>query len=246
MSDVKLSIVTVTYNAEKFVENTLKSVISQNFPDMEYIVIDGKSTDGTLAIINSYASHIQKIVSEPDNGIFDAMNKAIGMAKGEWIYFLNAGDLFANNNVLNSIPWQELNTKTAFYGDMIYVRGSHEEFSKSRPVAFLHESMPASHQAFFVKTQAAKATGFDLQYKYAADYDMMFRLINEYGDNSFAHIPLVIAKYEAAEGFSSRYPNDVFGEVITIRSHIKKNWRWYWDYAKYSLKKNIGYKSQHS
>lgn len=245
MSDVRLSIVTVTYNAAGLVEDTLKSVIGQDFHDMEYIVVDGKSTDGTLDIINRYASHIQTIVSEPDRGIFDAMNKALRMAKGQWVYFLNAGDLFAGNNVLNEIPWQDVDNKIAFYGDMIYVRGSKEEYSRSREVAFLHESMPASHQAFFVKTAAAHEVGFDLHYKYAADYNMMLRLITAHGDASFAHIPLTIAKYEAEEGFSSRYPNDVFGEVIAIRSHIRKDWLWYWDMTKYKIKKWLHYKSRH-
>ncbi len=243
MSNVKLSIVTVTYNAENLVEDTIKSIIEQDFSDMEYIVIDGKSTDRTLDIINHYASCIQTIVSEPDRGIFDAMNKALRLVKGEWVYFLNAGDLFASSNVLKSIPWKDLDNKIAFYGDMIYVRGSNEKFSQSRPVSFLHESMPASHQAFFVKSEAAKKIGFDLQYKYASDYNMMLRLITTHGDASFAHIPLTIAKYEAEEGFSSRYPNDVFGEVIAIRSHIKKDIVWYWDLVKYKLKKRLHYKS---
>lgn len=245
LSNQTLSIVTVCYNASRTLEATMQSIVGQTFDDYEYIVIDGKSTDGTLSIIQKYGDHVDQLVSEPDHGIFDAMNKALSIAHGKWVYFLNAGDVFAGPDVLLSIPWASLETKTAFYGDMIYVRGTSEEHSVSRPVSFLHESMPASHQAFFVKTEAARTVGFNTRYKFAADYNMMFQLINKNGDDSFAHIPVTIAKYEAAEGFSSRYPNDVFGEVIAIRSQIKKDWQWYWDYTKYQLKKKIGYKSEH-
>lgn len=239
-----LTIVTVCYNAATTLETTMQSIVGQDFDDYEYIVIDGKSTDGTLSVIQKFADHIDLLVSEPDHGIFDAMNKALTKAHGKWIYFLNAGDIFAGPNVLSSIPWSELDSKVAFYGDMIYVRGTSEEHSRSRDVSFLHESMPASHQAFFVKTHAARETGFNVRFKYAADYNMMLHLINHYGDASFAHIPVTIAKYEAEEGFSSRYPNDVFGEVIAIRAQFRRNWHWYWDKAKYLLKKRIGYKSK--
>lgn len=99
----KISVVTVTYNCVDVLENTLESVINQKYSNVEYIVIDGKSNDGTLHLINKHKDHISILVSEPDKGIFDAMNKAINLATGDWILFMNAGDTFADDNVLTNV-----------------------------------------------------------------------------------------------------------------------------------------------
>ncbi|MCH4099742.1 MAG: glycosyltransferase [Prevotella sp.] len=98
-----ISIITVCYNAEKEIETTLKSVTGQTFTDREYIIIDGESSDRTLEIIQQYRQKIDILVSEPDKGIYDAMNKGVKYARGEWIIMMNAGDVFANNNVLEDI-----------------------------------------------------------------------------------------------------------------------------------------------
>ena len=99
----KVSVVTVTYNAADYVEMTLRNVVSQNYAHLEYIVIDGNSTDATMEIIGHYKEHINILVSEPDNGIYDAMNKATHLASGEWIIFMNAGDTFDNPSVLQNV-----------------------------------------------------------------------------------------------------------------------------------------------
>lgn len=99
----KLSIITVCYNAENEIARTIESVLKQTFNDFEYIIVDGSSTDSTLNIVNSYKSSIQQIISEPDKGIYDAMNKGIKMANGEWVIMMNAGDQFASNTVLDEI-----------------------------------------------------------------------------------------------------------------------------------------------
>ena len=100
----KLSIITITYQAEKFVERTIQSVISQgNRPEIEYIIIDGASQDGTLAIVEKYRANIDILVSEPDRGIYDAMNKGIQQATGDYLIFMNAGDSFASNHTLDSL-----------------------------------------------------------------------------------------------------------------------------------------------
>lgn len=90
----KFSIITVTYNAEKVLEDTIQSVISQTYHHIEYIIVDGASKDGTLSIINRYRSRIHTVVSEPDKGLYDAMNKGIALASGDYLCFLNAGDCF--------------------------------------------------------------------------------------------------------------------------------------------------------
>lgn len=99
----KISIITVCYNAASEIEKTIQSVIDQTFLDYEYIIVDGKSTDSTMDIVYKYRDRIHQIVSEPDNGIYDAMNKGTRIASGEWLLFMNTGDMFANNRVLENV-----------------------------------------------------------------------------------------------------------------------------------------------
>ena len=99
----KFSIITVTYNAEKVLEDTIQSVISQTYHHIEYIIVDGASKDGTLSIINRYRSRIHTVVSEPDKGLYDAMNKGIALASGDYLCFLNAGDCFHEDDTLLSL-----------------------------------------------------------------------------------------------------------------------------------------------
>src|SRR5476649_1626689 len=103
MQDLKISLITVTYNAESTIGRCIESVIAQNFENIEYIIVDGNSTDKTIQIINQYKNHISIFLSEPDNGIYDAMNKGIKLASGDVIGMLNADDFFADNTVLTDI-----------------------------------------------------------------------------------------------------------------------------------------------
>ena len=116
-----VSIVTVVFNGEAELESTIRSVIGQTyFPQIEYIIIDGGSTDGTTSIIKRYEQYITRWVSEPDKGIYDAMNKAVGMARGEWINFMNCGDMFARDTVLENIFSKEIPDSISFlYSDYL-------------------------------------------------------------------------------------------------------------------------------
>jgi glycosyltransferase involved in cell wall biosynthesis len=105
----QVSIITVTYNAEKYLEQTIKSIMEQDYPNIEYIIIDGASTDGTIDIIKKYEKYITRWISESDNGIYDAMNKGIKLTTGNWINFMNAGDGFSSENILSSIFYKNYN-----------------------------------------------------------------------------------------------------------------------------------------
>ena len=116
-----ISIITVAYNASNTIETTILSVVNQTYPNIEYIIIDGGSTDGTIDIIKKYESKITKWISEPDKGIYDAMNKGINLARGEWINFMNCGDSFYENNTLQVISDTIINSKdiNVIYGNSI-------------------------------------------------------------------------------------------------------------------------------
>ena len=119
MSNVKISIVTVCYNAVAVIEKTIQSVLSQTYRNIEYIVIDGASTDGTIDVLKKYQTKISCFISEPDEGIYDAMNKGLKIATGEWICFMNAGDFFYDTEVLNSMHFDEYSSNLygCLYGD---------------------------------------------------------------------------------------------------------------------------------
>ena len=114
----KVSIITVCFNAKEMLMTTLEDIRKQKYDNLEYIVIDGKSSDGTLDLVNNDQDIISKIVSEPDKGIYDAMNKGINIATGEWVIFMNAGDTFANENILTRV-FKEDDDADVIYGDVI-------------------------------------------------------------------------------------------------------------------------------
>lgn len=118
-----ISIITICRNAGQGIENTIKSVVTQTYKDFEYIIIDGNSNDGTIDIIKKYESQITKWVSEPDKGIYDAMNKGLKMASGEWVIMMNAGDYFAESDVLEKVFAHDIpDTKTFLYSDVYCLR----------------------------------------------------------------------------------------------------------------------------
>lgn len=151
----KISVITVCFNAENVIEKTIKSVVNQSYKDKEYIIIDGKSTDETMSIISRYKNDIQIIVSEPDEGIYDAMNKAIKIAHGEWVCFMNAGDVFRNNDVLENVFNEPIpSTATFLYSD-IFITYGNEDFLC--PMNFSKGGL--IHQAIIYKRNSHKKYG---------------------------------------------------------------------------------------
>ncbi|MEK7144011.1 MAG: glycosyltransferase family 2 protein [Patescibacteria group bacterium] len=185
---MKVSIITVSCNSVKTIEDTIKSVLSQTYLDIEYIIIDGGSTDGTVEIINKYRDKIAKFVSEPDKGIYDAMNKGVKLAAGEIIGALNSDDFYADNKVIVEVAdkMRETNADVC-WGDLVYVDRNNTDkiirFWKSseyRKGKFKQGWHPP-HAAFFVKKQVYDKYGlFNLNFKIAADYELMLRFLEKY------------------------------------------------------------------
>lgn len=235
----KITIVTVCFNAATIIEETIKSVISQTYSNYEYIIIDGKSTDNTLDIIKQYAKQISLIISETDNGIYDAMNKGLKYASGEWIGFINAGDKYYGKDVLKDIFSTPLESINIVYGNTEFIRPSGRQIERSFNPSWLKKNMPTCHQSFFVRTDKAKEIGFDLKYKYASDYNMMYNILQKYGIGSVKHVSTVVSSYNACEGASMRFPNAVFKETLKIRKLSSDK---IYGYVRYYIKKAIGRK----
>lgn len=176
---IKISIITACLNAVKTIEQTLQSVLNQDYPNLEYIIIDGGSTDGTLEIINKYRERLAVVISEPDNGIYDAFNKGLKHATGDIIGILNADDFYA--------PWAiqtiadvyvEAPNADVFYGNVVVVDEQNAQW-KIYPLGSpenLNTGMSLSHPATFVTRKAYEKYGiFDDYYRIAADWDLMLR-----------------------------------------------------------------------
>ena len=197
-----VSVITVTFNAEKVVEKTILSVIGQTCAKLEYLIIDGASKDGTLEIINRYRDRIERcgrIVNEPDKGLYDAMNKGVRMASGEWILFLNADDVFVNNDtVADVVAFIEKHPEAdVVYGNTeqilehgVYTLRSEEPY-KDHKITFCHQSV-------FVRRNILLTHPFDLKYRFAADYEQLSSFFLE--GRRFMHIDRTVARMELRSG----------------------------------------------
>lgn len=184
------TIVTVTYNAEKLLQQTIDSVLSQKFDDFEFIIVDGASSDGTVEIIRKNAQRVTHWISEPDGGIYDAMNKGIDLASGEWINFMNAGDIFASDDVLACMAANMAGNVTVLYGDRYYVKDGRKELQLAKPIDTIFERMPFGHQSVFVRSETLKKYKFNQTYKYAADYNLLVGLYLKKYQFKYINVPV--------------------------------------------------------
>ena len=179
----KVSIITVTYNCELLIEETLLSSMGQTYDNKEIIVIDGMSTDGTLSIIRRHESQIDLFISEKDDGIFDAMNKGIERASGEWIIFMNSGDLFVSKNTLSELTELLTNLKCAvIYAPHILRFRKHERLVVDIPFfnqEGRYRTMGFSHQSCLVRVSLAQKYLFKRGLSFAADFHMLWRIYYE-------------------------------------------------------------------
>lgn len=213
-----VTVVTVTYNAQSYLEQTIKSVLAQNYSRVEYIVIDGKSTDGTIDIIKKYENDIDFWISEKDGGIYDAMNKAIDQANGKWINFLNAGDTFVDNNVLSEISKYLIESNDLVCGNII--RGDSERY-RARPLGLknVHDAMFVFHQALFAKMSIMKSSKFNPTYKIAGDYDFVLKCYHQ--GYRFEFVEIDVVNYMEG-GLSQSDSFFVHLEVMYIQSKYTK------------------------
>lgn len=209
-----VTIVTVTYNAEDFLEKTIKSVIEQTYQNIEYIIIDGNSNDETVNIIKEYSENISYWISEPDNGIFDAMNKSIKIAKGTWINFLNAGDTYLNQFIISDIFFSKENKTDIILSHTNIID---EETKKSSifyaDLSKIYETTPCFHQAQFVKSSILKKNRYNLDYKIVCDYDLMIYCFRE--SFNFQIIDMVSVNFLAG-GFSSDNSQEAMLEGMIV------------------------------
>ena len=223
---LKISIITVCFNSAETIEDSIRSVGRQKDIDVEHIVIDGASTDSTIDIIKRHKS-IFRFISEPDKGIYDAMNKGIALATGDVIGTLNADDFYANENVLKEVAQIFMDSSIdACFGDLVYVNQENTNkivrYWKSRdyiPGLFKAGWMPA-HPTFFVrKSVYERLGGFDLDYKIAADFELLFRFI-EQNNIKTKYLPKVLVKMRLG-GTTNKNLSNILRqnkEIITILS----------------------------
>lgn len=206
----KFSIITVTYNAGAVLEDTIQSVITQTYRNVEYIIVDGGSKDHTLDIINRYREHIHTLVSEPDKGLYDAMNKGIRLATGDYLCFLNAGDELHEDDTLqlmvHSITGTEL--PDVLYGETAIV-DEERHFLRMRRLSApenlnwksFKDGMLVCHQAFFPRRELAEP--YDLRYRFSADFDWCIRIMKKSHTLHNTHLTLI----------------DYLSEGMTTRNH---------------------------
>jgi len=171
----KITVITVVYNNETKIEKSLLSVISQKYSNFEYIVIDGASTDQTLNIINKYRSKITNIISEPDKNLYDAINKGIKLAKGEYIYLLHSGDTFVNDDVLRNYI-RFIDNHDLYLSNMISINSNKTYLIKPK-FKYLWKNMLLNHPTWLVKKSIFEKFGiYDVKFRIASDYDFALRI----------------------------------------------------------------------
>jgi len=180
-----ISIVTVVLNDPAGLEATLESVRGQTYPHVEHIVIDGGSEASTLDVIKRNTARIDRWISEPDEGIYDAMNKGIGLAGGDWINFLNAGDLFYDSEVLSAVFSQDLGDADIVYGHTNFLSGDFTGIVKAWDFDILWKTMIFTHQSSFMRRSLLQRRKFNPKFKICGDYDMIF---NAYMDGRKFHL----------------------------------------------------------
>ncbi|MDH5548096.1 MAG: glycosyltransferase [Gammaproteobacteria bacterium] len=229
MTKPKISVITAVYNNEKNIESCIRSVLSQDYENIEYIVIDGNSSDSTLAKIRNWSSKIDSIISEPDSGIYDALNKGIKASTGDIIAFLHSDDIYENNLVLSKVANAFLqNNSDSVYGDLVYISNNNSSrvlrkwksgsYSKRK---LLFGWMPP-HPSLFIKRSVYEKYGvFNTSLQIAADYDIILRFFGKHSITS-TYIDRTLVKMRVG-GISNRSLKSIIQKTKEDLKAIKRN-----------------------
>ena len=238
-----ISVITVCLNSEKYLEETIKSVINQTYNNIEYIIIDGGSIDNTLDIIQKYENKIDYWISESDDGIYDAMNKGIILARGKWLNFMNAGDIFYENNTIERIFLGKNYDVDFFYGDCkIVYNPKFSRIQQAGVINNLWKGMIFSHQSLFTRSHVFEKYKFNINNKIGADYEFIYNCyINKHKFYNL-HFPVsenlagglsdtdrlgsILSRWSTVHKFSRDFRLDVYYFILffdtLIRIGIKK------------------------
>ena len=223
---VRISIITATYNSAATISDTLRSVASQDYSEIEHIIVDGGSTDDTLSIVSQFP-HVARVISEKDNGIYDAMNKGLRVCTGEIIGLLNSDDFYVSTTVIRQVVEKLITDQTdSLYGDLVYVHPEETRkvkrtwiAGKFHPRKFLYGWMPP-HPTFFVRRKIYEVLGeFNTNLKSAADYELMLRFLYK-SKISVSYLPHVLVKMRAG-GMS----NATLSNRIKANREDREAWR---------------------
>ena len=245
MSHPKISIITVVYNSEKLIERTIQSVVNQTYENIEYIIIDGNSKDKTLEIIQKYSEKIAVIVSEPDKGLYDAMNKGLAKATGEYVCFLNSGDELFSLTILNQAFGNLKSLPDVVYGETTIVDLKGNELGLRRLKApeqltwkSFKDGMLVCHQSVYVKRTIAET--YNLNLKISADYEWVLKALKKAETIHNTHLILTrfldggINKKNIRKGLTERLKVMIqhYGLFSTLLNHFVIGIKFFWFWIK--------------
>lgn len=249
--NTKITVITVVRNREQTLENTILSVLNQTYGNIEYIVIDGASTDNTVQIIKQYDEQVRrgkypnvefKWISEPDNGMYDAMNKGISMTTGEWLNFMNSDDTFSSNNIIDLLAQQGYFKKKGciVYGNRFTKDVEKNLLVEQKASKEFWRGCSVFHQACFICSTLHKANLYDKKYMTAGDYDFFYKMQNQ--GVKFIYAPFNICIF--SQGGVSSSPAHTEEVVVALKKNNTKNVFWgmfvfYYGNKHYFLKKHF-------
>lgn len=211
MNKINISVVTVCYNAADVIEKTILSVLEQTYTNIEYIIVDGKSTDATMEIVRKYKNSINKIVSEPDGGIYYAMNKGIDLSTGDYCIFMNAGDTFYSKYSIEKSVAKFENKADVIYGNTEYIYDTGVVILPPKSLEYVLKGAFCCHQSTFFKRDILVVDRYDTSYRIIADWALYKTLFEKH--KIFLHINEIVASYDNKQGASTS---------LKISSYIKQ------------------------
>ncbi len=219
-NSIPLTIITICYNIKDEIEKTCKSIVNQTWQDFEWIVVDGGSTDGTTDILKKYQNRMNVFISEPDKGIYNAMNKGILLAHGTWLNFMNGGDSFAADDVLEKVFKNTDYDADILYGDINLIYENGDVVAKPQPDNLEGSNYHFCHQASFIKKELFDKHGlYNENYRVVSDWEKF--IIFKTHDHKFLHLNMIISDYMLT-GISSRITPKLLAEMEKVSDNFFK------------------------